>query len=109
MSDTVGSEYDVVTFKPNPVTWSIVCGLYSLIVVLMIHDLQLLLAWRLRYSLPWLLYSAMGANVVGLAVGNRARRHPERRGAAIFALTLNGFVLVLEVLFVLAFRWIMTR
>ena len=101
------SEYGVARLHWNPATASLICFAVAFALGLMARYAHW--AWVLGYG-RWVrmgFYVSLAAAAAGLVFGVRAtRNHPDQRLLGILGASANGVVLVLEILFLLLFRWI---
>lgn len=106
MSKPVPSEYDVISFRPRPGILSLLCALLPIAIGLNADELPFMLGGRLRPYYGHLFLAGLASGAVGVVLGAFAMRRPESRGSGRLGVLVNGLVLVLLGLFLLAFRWI---
>lgn len=102
----MGSEYDVVSFKPRPGVVSLLCAVIPIAFGMFADDLPFALGGRLRPYYGHIFLASVGLCLAGIAFGVYASRRPEYRGTGRLGILVNGIVLVLLSLFMLIFRWI---
>lgn len=102
-------EYDVVTFRWNRGVLSILCALAAFLFGILIDELPFILPSHLRRYLGVGMLTALGCAACGLLLGLSGLRRPETHNLARLGILMNAVVLVLEGLFVLAFRLILGR
>ena len=104
--DAEGGEYDVIHLRINPATVSLVCFAVAFVLGLMTRYAHWW--WVLGYG-RWVrigFYGSLATAVFGLGLGLWSARRPERRLLGVVASAANGTVVLLEVLFLVLFRWI---
>ncbi len=106
MSASDHSEYDVVSFRVNPGVVSVLCVVFPIFLGIAIEELPYVLGGRLRPYYGTVVLTALGFNVVGIALGAMAMRRPPSRGAGRIGILVNAVVLILLGLFLAVFRWI---
>ncbi len=101
-----GSEYDVVSLQLSPGLLSLACAVFPMFFGVAVDELPFVLGGRLRPYFGYLLLTALGSTIAGLALGAWAVRRPANRGTGRIGILVNGVILVLLVLFLLIFRWV---
>jgi hypothetical protein len=107
-SDT-SSEYDVVSFKVDLGTASLLLAVYPFLFGVLIDELPFLVPRSWRQYLSYAFYAGLVSAALGIVLGLLALRKPESRGRGQVGIVVNVIVLALEGLYVYAFRWVMGR